>query len=245
MAPTPTAFVFGDGTVGALDGYVVGIFATTGGDSLAELVAAQGAEVLSTTSRDLNAASRLLDAVAHGGVDGVALLDLAVARELLSAIGRLRTGGELRTALRGRTLVAAADTAIADCLAAAGISASVPRDGGAGTDAEALAQLLVEQIPALRRRLCVAAGHELEVRSQAVVIDGTLRQLPASAMGLLRALAQQPGHVVTREKLLALLPGERVSGHAVDVAIGRLRTALGDPAIVATVVKRGYRLAVS
>jgi uroporphyrinogen-III synthase len=31
----------------------------------------------------------------------------------------------------------------------------------------------------------------------------------------------------------------------VEVAIARLRTALGDPAIIQTVVKRGYRLAVA
>jgi uroporphyrinogen-III synthase len=29
----------------------------------------------------------------------------------------------------------------------------------------------------------------------------------------------------------------------VEVAVGRLRTALGDPRIIQTVVKRGYRLA--
>jgi uroporphyrinogen-III synthase len=34
-----------------------------------------------------------------------------------------------------------------------------------------------------------------------------------------------------------------VRGHAVEVAIGRLRTALGDPRIIQTVMKRGYRLA--
>jgi len=34
-----------------------------------------------------------------------------------------------------------------------------------------------------------------------------------------------------------------VQEHAVETAIGRLRTALGQPKLVQTVVKRGYRLA--
>ncbi len=56
-------------------------------------------------------------------------------------------------------------------------------------------------------------------------------------------LAHHPGQVVSRAQLLAALPNDGQDEHAVEVAIGRLRTALGDPRIVQTVVKRGYRLA--
>lgn len=48
--------------------------------------------------------------------------------------------------------------------------------------------------------------------------------------------------MLSRKALLSLLPGARSDGHAVEATIGRLRTALGDPAIIQTVVKRGYRL---
>ncbi|CNO15540.1 bifunctional uroporphyrinogen-III synthetase/response regulator domain protein [Mycobacterium tuberculosis] len=41
-----------------------------------------------------------------------------------------------------------------------------------------------------------------------------------------------------------MLPGNSNDPHAVDTAVLRLRTALDDKNIVATVVKRGYRLAV-
>jgi uroporphyrinogen-III synthase len=58
-------------------------------------------------------------------------------------------------------------------------------------------------------------------------------------MALMRALLVRPGQVVARS---ALFPGTG-DEHAVEVAIGRLRAALGDPRIVQTVVKRGYRLA--
>jgi uroporphyrinogen-III synthase len=56
---------------------------------------------------------------------------------------------------------------------------------------------------------------------------------------LLRKLAEQPGRVVGRADLLNALPGGGSEGHAVEVAIGRLRACLDDPRIVETVVKRG------
>ena len=44
-------------------------------------------------------------------------------------------------------------------------------------------------------------------------------------------------------ELLKITPGDSGDEHAVEVAVARLRTALGDPRIIQTVVKRGYRLA--
>jgi uroporphyrinogen-III synthase len=61
-------------------------------------------------------------------------------------------------------------------------------------------------------------------------------------MVLLRILTTRPGHVVSRTDLLKITPGDG-GEHAVEVAVGRLRTALGDPRFIQTVVKRGYRLA--
>jgi uroporphyrinogen-III synthase len=61
---------------------------------------------------------------------------------------------------------------------------------------------------------------------------------------MLRTLAARPGQVIDRATLLSALPGAG-DLHAVEVAIARLRTGLGSPGVVQTVVKRGYRLAVS
>jgi uroporphyrinogen-III synthase len=63
-------------------------------------------------------------------------------------------------------------------------------------------------------------------------------------MAVMRALAHRPGDVVARGDLLRVLPGHSNDPHAVDTAVLRLRTSLGDKNIVATVVKRGYRLAI-
>jgi uroporphyrinogen-III synthase len=96
-------------------------------------------------------------------------------------------------------------------------------------------------MPARSRSLPVA-GHGVELRGHAVVVDGALRELPPNGMSLLRALAGRPGRIVSRAELLAALPGRGADEHAVETAMARLRAALGYPKLVQTVVKRGYRL---
>lgn len=89
-----------------------------------------------------------------------------------------------------------------------------------------------------------AAGHLVEIDGGRVLVDGKVRPVSPAGLATLRALAYRPGAVVARDALLQALPGHGSSTHAVDTAVLRLRTALGDSHIVATVVKRGYRLAV-
>jgi len=73
-------------------------------------------------------------------------------------------------------------------------------------------------------------------------IEARLSPVPAA---VLRALVTNPGNVVYRKALLAQLPsGTAGSEHAVEMAVARLRAALGTRA-VQTVVKRGDRLAVA
>ncbi len=76
-----------------------------------------------------------------------------------------------------------------------------------------------------------------------MLVDGSVKTVSGSGMAILHALAHRPGDVVGRAELLRLLPGNGGDTHAVDTAVLRLRTALGDKNIVAAVVKRGYRLA--
>ena len=80
------------------------------------------------------------------------------------------------------------------------------------------------------------AGH-------AVLIDGTLHCLAPAAMAILGSLAERPGKVVSKDRLIDALPRGN-DGHAVDVAVARLRTALGSGRHIETVIKRGYRLRV-
>jgi uroporphyrinogen-III synthase len=106
----------------------------------------------------------------------------------------------------------------------------------------ALVREIVEQVPRRRGSTLPVAGQALDVRGHAVVLNDRLMPLTSASMALLRELTARPGHVVSRADLLKITPGEG-GEHAVEVAIGRLRTALGDPRIIQTVMKRGYRLA--
>lgn len=114
--------------------------------------------------------------------------------------------------------------------------------GEPDTGAEAGTEVLQFSDPARVRTLPVA-GHWLEVRGHAVLVDGALQSVPPAGMALIRALAHRPGRVVTRADLLRALPGGGDDEHAVETAMARLRTALGEPKLVQTIVKRGYRLA--
>lgn len=89
-----------------------------------------------------------------------------------------------------------------------------------------------------------AAGHLIEIEGGRVFVDGMIKPVSPAGLATLLVLAHRPGTVVARDALLRALPGGGSSTHAVDSAVLRLRTALGDSQIVATVVKRGYRLAV-
>lgn len=107
----------------------------------------------------------------------------------------------------------------------------------------ALARHITDELPLLQSRTVRVAGHVLEIRGTCVLVDHTVKSLSPAAMATIRALAHRPGAVVSRCDLLAALPGTGTDTHAVETAVLRLRTALGDKNIVTTVVKRGYRLA--
>ena len=85
--------------------------------------------------------------------------------------------------------------------------------------------------------------HRLELCARGVVLDGGYVPLPPTGLAVLGALAADPGTVVSRQALLEVLPGAGDDEHAVEVAVARLRAALGVADLVQTVVKRGYRLA--
>ncbi|MEQ6899903.1 uroporphyrinogen-III synthase [Nocardioides sp. YIM 152588] len=89
------------------------------------------------------------------------------------------------------------------------------------------------------------AGHTLLLHGDEVLLDGTEVKLSPAPYAVLQALLVNPGNVVSRRDLLAALPsGTAGSEHAVEMAVARLRASLGTRC-VQTVVKRGYRLAVT
>jgi len=187
---------------------------------------------------DTGPLARLVQAVGGGAVDAVAFTSAPAAASFLRSAREQDRGDAVRAALRETVVTACVGPVTAGPLLDEGIPVIQPARARLG----ALVREIVEQVPARRGITLPAAGHVLDVRGQAVVVDGTFTPLTNASMGLLRELTVRPGHVVSRTALLKVTPGD--SGeHAVEVAVGRLRTALGDPRIVQTVMKRGYRLA--
>jgi uroporphyrinogen-III synthase len=188
---------------------------------------------------DVTPLRRLVDTVAAAGTDAVAFTSAPAAASFLRAADEQGCGEQVRVALRGPVVAACVGPVTAGPLLREDIPVIQPARMRLG----ALVREIIEQLPARRGRLLPAAGHLLDVRGHAVVVDGTLVPLSAASMALLRCLIARPGRVVSRRDLLNLTPGEGGDEHAVEVAVARLRAALGDPRIVLTVVKRGYRLA--
>jgi len=120
---------------------------------------------------------------------------------------------------------------------------NVPTTAPARSRVGALARHVADELPR-RAGIVHAGGHQLRVLGACVVVDGVPKALSPAGMALLKTLARRPGNVVSREDLLAALPGGGGDTHAVETAMARLRSSLGAPKAIQTVVKRGYRLAV-
>lgn len=187
---------------------------------------------------DITLLDRLTDAVLARCVDALAFTSAPAAASLLARAGRRGMRDELVTALRGPVLALCVGPVTAAPLEAADVPTTQPQRSRLG----AMVRRLEAEMPARSRRLPVA-GHDVELRGHAVIVDGELRPIPPAGMALLRSLARRPGRVVARSELLRSLPGASNDEHAVETAMARLRAALGEPRLVQTVVKRGYRLA--
>ncbi|MEU3408714.1 uroporphyrinogen-III synthase [Streptomyces sp. NPDC006670] len=186
---------------------------------------------------DLAPLDRLLDAVAVGTVDALTFTSAPAAASLLSRAGERGLREAVLEALRGRVLATCVGPVTALPLQGEGVATVQPERFRLGP----LVQLLCQELPA-RARVLPVAGHRLEIRGHAAVVDGGLRPVPPAGMALLTALARRPGWVVSRADLLGALPGAGRDEHAVETAMARLRSALGVPNLIQTVVKRGYRL---
>jgi uroporphyrinogen-III synthase len=187
---------------------------------------------------------RLLDAVVVGQLDAVTFTSAPAAANLLYRASETGRFEAVLDALRNDLLVACVGSVTAGPLAKVGIDVVQPERARLGS----MVRQLSVDLPARAQRLRIA-GRDVEVRGQAVLVNGELRPVPPAPMAVLRALVANPGRVVSRQQLLLALRGNsgRERGgdeHAVETAIGRLRSALGEPRLVQTVVKRGYRLAV-
>jgi len=209
-----------------------------------EALRAAGAEVVGVPvyrwmpPEDIGPVDRLLDATVSRGVDALTFTSAPAAASLLNRAEKRGLLPELLAALHHDVLPACVGPVTALPLQAHGVTTVSPERFRLGP----LVQVLCQELPARARSLPIA-GHRVEIRGHAVLVDDALRPVPPAGMSLLRALSRRPGWVVARSELLRALPGAGRDEHAVETAMARLRTALGAPKLIQTVVKRGYRLA--
>ncbi|MDQ1019169.1 uroporphyrinogen-III synthase [Streptomyces afghaniensis] len=187
---------------------------------------------------DIAPVDRLLDAAVSRGVDALTFTSAPAAASLLSRAEERGMLPEVLEALSHDVLPACVGPVTALPLQSRGIDTVQPERFRLGP----LVQLLCKELPGRARALPIA-GHRVEIRGHAVLVDGDLKPVPPAGMSLLRSLSRRPGWVVARAELLRALPGSGRDEHAVETAMARLRTALGTPKLIQTVVKRGYRLA--
>jgi uroporphyrinogen-III synthase len=180
---------------------------------------------------------RLCELVIRRQVDALALVGAAAAEQVRAQAAREGRLAGLLAALRADVLCASLGP-----LTAAPLAAVTPLVAGRPY-VEELAEAVLGTLS--RRGVALTVGeHELEVRGQAVVLDGRFIAVPGGPLAVLRALARQPGRVLSAAEIRGSEPAwADVDDHAVEMAVSRLRQVLAGTDLVQTIVRRGYRLA--
>lgn len=219
-----------------------------GSDGLDELLGAAGADVESLTvyrwgpPADPHLVERSVAHAAGGEVDAVLFTSAPGAAEWIRSARRLNALDGIRDrAASGRLLLAAVGPITAAPLREHGLRETIADRGRLGS----LARCVIGYFGSGGGApvLMTSAG-SLSMRSGGVVIDGEFIALSRAGADLLGALFDARGHVLSREEIAVTLPRTGRNAHAVEMAVARVREALGPVDVIRTVVKRGYRLAV-
>ena len=108
---------------------------------------------------------------------------------------------------------------------------------------------VLRRVPPGAHRTLSRGSIQVDLGTRRVVAHGRDVELTSSEFALLVALMRRPGHVLSRQQLLAALPGEGAAAldRTVDVHVRNLRRKLErDPArpeLLQTVIGAGYRFA--
>ncbi|HEY8473827.1 MAG TPA: uroporphyrinogen-III synthase [Natronosporangium sp.] len=181
---------------------------------------------------------RLVDLVIRRQVDGLVLVGAVVAEQLCGQAKKEGRLPELRSALQYDVLCVALGQQTATPLQAHAVPAVLAER----PFAEEVAEEVLRRLPQRGLQLAVG-GHQLEVRGQAIVLDGRLIPVPDGPLSVLRALAREPGRVLSAAEIRRGEPSwADVDDHAVEMAVSRLRRLLAGADLVQTIVNRGYRL---
>jgi uroporphyrinogen-III synthase len=205
----------------------------------------RGADVLEVPTyvteppNDVLGVRRIVELMSRRQVDAVGWLDPVAAGHVLRFAadhGRLpavvaQLGAHIPAVCRGPLAAAT--------LRAHGLEPLVPE---LPFDEETAAQLAKS---VLQRAVHATVGSTaLEVRGHVVLLDGRPYPIQQGPIDVLRALALEPGKVLSSADVRRLVPGlTDTDDHAIEMAVSRLRRSLPDADLVQTVMRHGYRLA--
>ncbi|MYS40064.1 uroporphyrinogen-III synthase, partial [Streptomyces sp. SID5998] len=130
---------------------------------------------------------RLLDAAVSHGLDAITFTSAPAAASLLARAEERGVLDGLLAVLGQEVLAACVGPVTAVALQARGVTTVQPERFRLGP----LVQLLCQELPG-RARVLPVAGHRVEIRGHAALVDGDLRPVPPAGMALLRALARRP-----------------------------------------------------
>ena len=188
---------------------------------------------------DLRRMDQLIGAIVNGELDAVSFTSAPAVAATLDRAKALGALDALLVAMRDDVRVMCVGPVTSAPFDKLDVPTSYPQRYRLG----ALARLITDELPTGAARFS-AGGHVISIRCASVEVDGTVKSVAPAGMSLLKCLLVQPGRVVSRDELLAALPGGGDDTHAVETGMARLRSALDAPRVIQTVVKRGYRLAV-
>lgn len=180
---------------------------------------------------------RLIDAVCAAQLDCITFTSAPAVDALLSAADELGRRTELLAAMRDTVLTAAVGPVTAAPLQAAGLEPIQPERFRMG----ALIRLVCEHLESANVDAVQTVAGPVLLRGTVVQVGENRVALTPSALAIFRALYAARGAVVSREELARVLPGD-ADDHVLEMALSRLRQSLATPGLIATVVKRGYRL---
>ncbi|GAA1799152.1 uroporphyrinogen-III synthase [Nocardioides hankookensis] len=209
----------------------------------------QGAEVTTVTVYRVAAADdpgpmfAMIDLIAERKLDAVTFTSAPAVAALMEAAGSTGRRDDLISAFQADVVASCVGPVTAAAFEMWGVPTIYPDRSRLA----AMVKQLETELPSRRSGLSIEllGGHQLLLHGEDVLLDGADVKLTPAPAAVLQALVANPGNVVSRQALLAMLPsGTAGSEHAVEMAVARLRAALGTRT-VQTVVKRGYRLAVA
>ncbi|MGI9824045.1 uroporphyrinogen-III synthase [Agromyces sp. Marseille-Q5079] len=180
---------------------------------------------------------RLIESACTGGLDAITFTSAPAVHALFGAAEAMGRYDDLVDAMCGPVVAAAVGPVTAVPLIAAGIEPIQPERYRMG----ALIRLVCEHLETNRVVRLETRHGPLALRGSIVDVADRRVSLAPVALMILRALVQARGSVVARDRLAAGLPGTN-DEHALEVALSRLRQTLAVPGLIATVVKRGYRI---